>query len=148
MRRAHWPPPGPRLPAHITLFRQLPPSQEADLLARVRAEARGLRAPVLAPLGFAERDAGVALRLDSPELAALRDRLAAAWWTLLGAAERGPAWLHATIANGLAPRDVRALAARLHGAPRPAPFACSALELWRWRPAGALDRAGRVALRA
>lgn len=131
----------------MTLLRQLPPSQEADLLARLKGEARGLRAPLARPLGFAERDQGVALRLDCPALAALRDRLAEAWWTLLAAPDRGPAWLHATIANGLDPRAVRAMAARLAAGALPAPFAIVALELWRWRPAGPLDLAGRVALR-
>lgn len=147
LRAAHWPPPGPRLPAHVTLFRQLPPSQEADMLARLRMEARGLRAPAAQPLGWSERDAGIALRLACPPLEALHARLAEAWAALLGAADRGTPWLHVTIAHGLSPRDVRGLARRLAGEPLPPRFALVALELWRWRPAGPLDLAGRVALR-
>lgn len=148
LRAAHWPPPGPRLPAHVTLFRQLPPSQEADLLARLRLEARDLRAAQAQPLGWSERDAGIALRLSCPALEALHARLAEAWAPLLGAADRGPPWLHVTIAHGLDPRAVRGLARRLANEPLPPRLALVALELWRWRPAGALDPAGRVALRA
>jgi hypothetical protein len=116
-------------------------------LARTKAEARGQSAPAARPLGFTERDAGVALRIDCPALADLRERLAEAWATLLIAPDRGPAWLHVTITHGLNPREVRALTGRLAAGPLPPPFALTALELWRWRPAGPLDLAGRVALR-
>jgi hypothetical protein len=147
LRAAHWPPPGPRLPAHVTLFRQLPPSQEADLLARLRMEARDLRAAQAQPMGWSERNAGIALRLACPALDALHARLAGAWAPLMGAADRGTPWLHVTIAHGLDPRAVRALARRLAGEPPPPRLALVALELWRWRPAGPLELAGRVALR-
>jgi hypothetical protein len=147
LRAAHWPPPGPRLPAHVTLLRQLPPSQEAELVGRLKAEARGLRAPVAQPLGVSERDAGVALRLACAALAGLHARLADAWAPLLAAPDRGPAWLHVTIAHGLEARAVRALARQLGAAPLPGPFGLVALELWRWRPTGPLERAARVALR-
>ncbi len=147
LRAAHWPPPGPRLPAHVTLLRQLPPSQEAELFGRLKAEARGLGAPIAQPLGWSERDAGVALRLACAALDGLHARLAEAWAALLAAPDRGPAWLHVTIANGLAPRAVRALARQLAAAPLPGPFRLSALELWRWQPAGPLKLAARVALR-
>ena len=147
LRAAHWPPPGARLPAHVTLVRQLPTSQAADLLARVRAEARGLPAPLARPLGFSERDAGVALRLDCPALAALHARLTEAWAALLAAPDRGPAWLHLTVADGLEPRAVRRLVTHLEDSRPIAPFRLDALELWRWCPQGPHQRAGRVALR-
>ena len=40
MRRTHYPPERNRVPAHLTLFRQLPPSLEPELDGRLAALAR------------------------------------------------------------------------------------------------------------
>ena len=37
LRRVHYPPERNRVPAHLTLFRHLPPSLEAELSARLAA---------------------------------------------------------------------------------------------------------------
>jgi len=66
LRRSHYPPERNRVPAHLTLFRSLPPSAEDEVrrsLARVSAEPR----PRAEIGGLMDLDSGVALRIISQE---------------------------------------------------------------------------------
>ena len=78
LRRAHFPPTRNRLPAHLTLFHHLPPSLEPELRARLGDETRRVAAPSAMAAGISDLGAGTALRIESPELEAIRQSLAEA----------------------------------------------------------------------
>ncbi len=77
---------------------------------------------------------GVAFTLRSPELARLRERLAAAWRPWLGAQDRQPFRPHVTVQNKVAPDAARALHAELSAGF--APFAAQGRGLLLWRYLG------------
>lgn len=131
LRRAHYPAERNLVPAHLTLFRQLPPSAEGELGRRIAAAvaARPPRARLAGPFDL---DGGTALRVESEELEAIRDRLAEALHGLLTPQDQGPWRGHVTIQNKVAPRDARRLQAQLRATFRPRPLAIPALATWRY----------------
>lgn len=146
LRAAHFPPRDYRLPAHLTLFHQLPGEEEETIAAHLALVAR--RAPPL-PLSF---DAlmplgskGVAVRVRSPALSALRSALAAHWNEWLSPQDRGfrP---HVTIQNKVDPDTARATTAALTSRFLAHDGIGPALLLWRYR-GGPWEPAGRYALR-
>src|SRR4051794_13949897 len=71
LRRLHYPPERNQLPAHLTMFHALPPSAEGEArrsLARLAAE----RPPRASIDGVMDLGGGVAFRIVSPELDAMR----------------------------------------------------------------------------
>ena len=110
LRREHFPPDRNVVPAHITVFHHLAPSLLAELDSRLRAEMRTAPRPVATigePLLLAR---GVALRVRSEGLVAIRERLADAFDGLL-TPQDAAAWRpHVTIQNKVDP----AAAGRLH----------------------------------
>jgi hypothetical protein len=132
LRRAHFPPERNFLPAHITLFHHLPPSVDDELAGRLAALARGPAPPAridrLLMLGR-----GVAFRIESPALLALRDELADAFSGLLTPQDAQRPRLHITIQNKVAPEAARALHAALTAGFRPRPLAIAGLAAWHYR---------------
>ncbi|WP_242096874.1 MULTISPECIES: 2'-5' RNA ligase family protein [unclassified Sphingomonas] len=113
-RREHFPPERNQLDAHLTLFHHLPPSIESELKHRLVQETRGIRPPparvsALMPLGR-----GVAYRIDSPELAAIRVRLVDAFAGLLTPQDAGGWRPHVTIQNKVTPAAAKVLLAALN----------------------------------
>merc|ERR1712034_58212 len=87
LRRRHFPPERNFLDAHITLFHHLPPSILPELRHRMRALCVGPPPPdMLAAVIALGR--GVAFRVDSPALDAMRAQLAAAFAGLLTPQDR------------------------------------------------------------
>ncbi len=126
MRRAHYPPERNRVPAHLTLFRQLPPSLEAELSARLAVLAR--RAPPKAAIaGVIDLGEGTALRVESEALEEIREGLASALHGLLIPQDLAPWRPHITIQNKVDPRDARRLQQRLRAELRPRPLAIRGL---------------------
>ncbi|MEO7655623.1 MAG: 2'-5' RNA ligase family protein, partial [Sphingomicrobium sp.] len=78
MRRAHFPPERNQLAAHLTIFHALPPSAESEARRRL-AEAVTVRAPAAWIAGLMDLGGGVAFRIVSDDLDAIRDDLAAAF---------------------------------------------------------------------
>jgi hypothetical protein len=78
LRRAHYPAALNRVPAHISLFHQLPGSELTAVVARLRHTARDHPAPRVEAAGLRSLGRGVAIMLRSPELGALHADLAAA----------------------------------------------------------------------
>jgi len=112
LRQAHFPPERNHLAAHVTLFHALPPSSEAELrevLARLAAGP----APEGRIEGVMSLGRGTAIRLSSPALAALRERLADRFWPLLSAQDRHSPRLHVTVQNKVTADAARALQAQL-----------------------------------
>jgi hypothetical protein len=131
MRRAHYPPERNRVPAHLTLFHQIPPSAESELFRRIAlyAAAPPPRATIL---GVMDLGAGTALRVESEELEDIRFDLAEGLHGLLSVQDRAPWRPHITIQNKVEPKDARALQQRLRATFEPRPLAIRALAAWRY----------------
>ncbi len=116
MRRTHFPVERNQLDAHLTLFHHLPPSMVDELKHRLSGETRGVRAPVAKASGLMSLGRGVAYRIDSPGLAAIRARLADAFTGMLTPQDAGGWRPHVTIQNKVAPAVAKVLLASLsHG---------------------------------
>ena len=131
LRRTHYPAARNRVPAHLTLFRQLPPSIERELLRRL-ASCAAAPAPRATLAGVIDLGEGTALRVASEELEGIRDNLAEALHGVLTPQDRAPWRPHVTIQNKVEPREARALQQRLRAGFAPRPLAIRALATWRY----------------
>ena len=110
LRRAHFPPERNYLDAHITLFHHLPPTHLAEIKSRLAALASEYPPPV-AHLGEVMMlGRGVAYRVDSPELMAIRGELAEQFAGLLIPQDQARPRLHITVQNKVEPAVAKALA--------------------------------------
>jgi hypothetical protein len=131
LRRRHYPPERNRVPAHLTMFRALPPSAESEVrsaLARLATEAP----PVASIEGLMDLGGGAAFRIVSPGLDRIRSDLAEDFHGLLGAQDSGGWRPHITIQNKVPPRIARALIEELSADFRPRPLAIASLALHRY----------------
>ena len=133
LRAAHFPPERNRVPAHITLFRQLPPSSLDELKELVRRVAADTPPPAALIAGVYSLGTGVAFRIASPDLLAIRARLADRLADLLTAQDRGTPRLHITVQNKVAPEAARALLADLARSARSRPLAITGLAAHHYR---------------
>ena len=133
LRREHYPPERNQLPAHVTLFHALPPSCEAELRETLAALARDNPPPPARLVGVMQLGTGTALRLESPDLLALRQDLAERFHGLLSAQDDHPPRLHVTIQNKVTPREAKALQAELAATLEPRDFAFAGLALHAYR---------------
>jgi len=131
LRRAHYPPERNRVPAHLTLFRQLPPSAEAELSRRL-AHYSAAPPPRASVAGVIDLGEGTALRIDSEELEDMRSDLAEALHGLLTPQDSAPWRPHITIQNKVEPREARRLQQQLRATFSPRPLAIRALGTWRY----------------
>jgi hypothetical protein len=132
LRRAHFPPERNQVPAHLTLFRQLPPSSESELHRRLAAAAAA-PPPRASIAGILDLDGGTALRIDSADLEAIRADLADSLHGLLTPQDQAPWRGHVTIQNKVDPRVARRLQAELRRDFRQRPLAIRALATWHYR---------------
>lgn len=132
LRRAHFPPERNHLAAHLTLFHHLPPSSEGELRQRLAQATRRPRPPATAT-GVMNLGRGVAIRIASPELAAIRAELAEAFTGLLTPQDMGGWRPHVTVQNKVEPAAARALLAELEALPWPRPLAIAGLACWFYR---------------
>jgi hypothetical protein len=131
LRRTHYPPELNRVPAHLTFFRLLPPSAEAELGRRLAACAAS--PPPRATIGgIIDLGEGTALRVDSEELGEMHDELAEALHGLLTPQDQAPWRPHITIQNKVEPREARRLQKALRGRYEGRPLAIRALASWRY----------------
>ena len=133
LRRQHFPPALNRIPAHVTLFHNLPGDRElqvmADLAVLCSAQAPGpVRVAGLFPLGR-----GVAFRLETSGVEALRAELARRWTDALTAQDRRPWRPHVTIQNKVAPDLARDTLAQLQAGFSPWEARAEGLLLWRYK---------------
>lgn len=132
LRRAHFPPDRNVLPAHLTLFHHLPPSALEEVAARLKRLCAGPPPPArLTEVMLLGR--GVAFRVDSPALMAMRDDLADAFAGLLTPQDQARPRPHITVQNKVAPVEARALAVTLREDFRPRPLAITGLAAWHYR---------------
>ncbi|HEX8223208.1 MAG TPA: 2'-5' RNA ligase family protein [Allosphingosinicella sp.] len=131
MRRAHYPPERNRVPAHLTLFRQLPPSVEGELRRRLATYA-ATPAPAAAIAGIMDLGEGTALKVESEGLDDIRYDLALALHGLLTPQDRAPWHPHVTIQNKVEPREAKRLQAQLRAGFERRPLVIKGLALWRY----------------
>ncbi len=112
LRRAYYPPARNQVPAHLTMFRALPPSIEAELRSRL-ARIVCQRAPAARIAGVLDLGGGVAFRVVSADLDRMREELAADLHGLLSSQDSVGWRPHVTIQNKVAPKVARALKAAL-----------------------------------
>jgi 2'-5' RNA ligase len=132
LRRAHYPPERNQVPAHITLFHHLPPSAADELREQLKVEARG-SVPAARLSGLRHLGEGVAYQVDSPELEAIRARLADHFTGLLMPQDRAPWRPHITVQNKVAPKVAKALLAELEATFVPRPLKIAGLASWWYR---------------
>ena len=142
LRRRHFPPERNVVPAHLTLFHNL----SGEELEAVRVELRAVCAETpafdMAVAGPWSLGRGVAYRLASPEAAALRGRLAAAFGPWLKPQDRQGWRPHVTVQNKAEPAEAKALLAELQHGFEPFEVQAEGLLLWRYLggPWEAMDR--------
>ena len=130
LRRFNYPAERNYLPAHLTIFHALPPSAEAE--ARSTLSRMASRPPPRASIeGLMDLGGGVAFRIVSTELDAIRAELAGEFHGLLSAQDLG--WRpHVTIQNKVPPNEARALLGNLEREFRPRPLGIAGLGLHRY----------------
>ncbi|HEX8240038.1 MAG TPA: 2'-5' RNA ligase family protein [Allosphingosinicella sp.] len=131
MRRAHYPPERNRVPAHLTLFRQLPPSVR-DEVGRRLATYAATPAPAAVVAGILDLGGGTALRVESEGLEDIRYDLALALRGLLTPQDMSPWRPHVTVQNKVEPKAAKALQAQLRAGFERRPLAIRGLALWRY----------------
>jgi hypothetical protein len=131
MRRTYYPPELNRVPAHLTLFRHLPPSVEAELAARLGAYA-ATPPPRAVLAAIIDLGQGTAFRVESEELEDIRYDLAERFRGLLTPQDQTPWRPHITIQNKVEPREARRLQQSLRTTFQPRPLAIKGLGSWRY----------------
>ena len=132
LRRTYYPAERNRVPAHLTLFRTLPPSAEREVRGSLARAVQTSR-PRANLSGVLDLDSGVALRVSSPELEDLRLELAEEFRGLLTSQDAGPWTPHVTIQNKAEPRTARKLLQQMRASFEPRPLEIVGLELIRYR---------------
>lgn len=131
LRRRHYPADRNQLPAHLTMFHALPPSAEREVRTRLGEVTAG-RAPGAVMAGLLNLGRGVALRIVSADLEAMRDELAASWHGLLGPQDRQGWRPHITIQNKVEPDIARRLRLSLESSIEPRPLHITGIGLHRY----------------
>ncbi|WP_432769915.1 MAG: 2'-5' RNA ligase family protein [Sphingopyxis sp.] len=132
LRAAHFPPERNFLCAHITLFHQLPPSALGEVDRLLRRIAADTPPPAARLRELYSLGKGVAYRIDSPDLLAIRERIADHFTGMLTAQDQGTPRLHITVQNKVAPAEARALLAELAAEFQPRPLTIAGLAAHRY----------------
>lgn len=133
LRRRHFPQALNQIPAHATLFHNLPGDEEAAVTETIDDVARESAPPEVAVTGLRFTGRGVAFVLESEALAAVRGRLASAFEAWLTPQDRQGWRPHVTVQNMVAPETARTLQADLADGFAPFRFTAPGLLLWRYR---------------
>jgi 2'-5' RNA ligase superfamily protein len=108
LRRRHYPAERNQLAAHLTMFHALPPSSEEEVRHLLGAMAGG-PAPRAFVSGVMNLGGGVAFRIASEELNAIRAEIADRLSGLLTAQDRAGWSAHVTVQNKVSPREAKGL---------------------------------------
>jgi hypothetical protein len=119
------------VPAHLILFRHLPPSIQSEVARRL-GDYAATPAPVAAIAGIIDLGGGTALRVESEGLEDIRYDLALALRGLLTPQDMAPWRPHVTIQNKVEPKEAKALQARLRAGFERRPLVIKGLALWRY----------------
>lgn len=144
-RRAYFPPERNQLAAHLTMFHALPPSAEAEA-ARVLAREASTSTPHAKVAGIMNLGRGVAYRIVSDELEAIRRDIAHHFHGFLTAQDSQGWRPHVTIMNKAEPAAAKALIRELEASFTSRPLKIAGLELHRYL-GGPWERLGRWSFR-
>lgn len=138
LRRQHYPATRNRVPAHLTMFRSLPPAAESEV-RRVLSRACADSAPQAIISGLMDLGGGVALRIRSDDLDQLREAMAEHFHGLLTPQDSGGWVPHVTIQNKVERGAARELLRMLETTIELRPLSIRGLSLFRydegvWRP--------------
>lgn len=133
LRHQHFPPERNQLDAHLTLFHHLPPSAEDELKHRLTQATRGVRAPTATAGGLMSLGRGVAFRIDSPCLTAIRRDLCEAFAGMLTPQDAGGWRPHVTIQNKVTPAVAKLLLATMSRDFHPRTVEITGLATWWYR---------------
>jgi hypothetical protein len=132
LRRTHFPPERNQVPAHLTLFHHLAPGLAGELRDQLKAECRA-SPPAARLTGLRHLGRGVAYQVESPDLAAIRERLADHFGGTLTPQDQAPWRPHITIQNKVEPKVAKALLEDLQASFIPRPLAIAGLASWWYR---------------
>lgn len=107
LREAYFPPHRNHLPAHLTMFHALPGGRLRAIAAELRRQANATPPLQLAFVGPFDLGHGVALRVRSAPLEALRARLVEAFGDWLTAQDRAKFRAHVTVQNKVGTSEAR-----------------------------------------
>lgn len=133
LREAHFPPERNQLTAHLTMFHHLLPSLAPELKQRLARATRGVGAPVARVAGVYSLGKGVAYRVVSPDLAAIRAELAEAFAGMLMPQDAQGWRAHVTVQNKVQPAVAKTLLAELSAGFVARPVAIAGLAAWWYR---------------
>jgi 2'-5' RNA ligase len=132
-RRLHFPPARNHIPAHLTLFHQMPGDRYHTIVAEL-ASVSATQAPfpvAASSMRFLGR--GTAYAIESPELCRLRAGLAARWSAHLTRQDAQGFRPHVTIQNKAVAPAAKALFAALSASFVPFEAHATGLLLWHYR---------------
>ncbi len=132
LRRAHYPAARNQVPAHVTLFRQLPGREIDAVKRRLKAICAEIAPPPVTVNEVERREGSVAFRLRAPILADVHAELTAGWTGLLTPQDRAGFAGHITVQNKVTPGEARATQAQLAATFIPFTTRAIALALWRY----------------
>lgn len=144
-RRAYFPPERNQLSAHLTMFHALPPSAEEEA-GRVLAREASAAAPRATIAGLMNLGRGVAYRIVSDELEAVRRSIAEHFHGFLTAQDAQGWRPHVTIMNKAEPAAAKAVLRELERDFAPRPLKIAGLELHRYL-GGPWERLGKWSFR-
>ncbi len=132
LRRKHFPPERNQVPAHLTLFHHLPPGIAKELKDQLKVETRA-SPPMARLVGLQHLGRGVAYRVESADLTAIRERLADHFTGLLIPQDQAPWRPHITVQNKVEPKQAKALLTELEATFLPRPLKITGLATWWYR---------------
>lgn len=132
LRRAHYPAEQNRVPVHLTMFQGLPPSAVEEVKQQLTYQSAG-PPPRATIAGLMSLSTGVALRIVSDELDAIREAVADHFHGLLCAPDAAGWRPHITIQNKVPPRQAKSLLDELQRDFRPRPLGIAGLSVHRYR---------------
>ncbi len=131
LRRRHYPSDRNVLRAHLTLFHHLPMSIEHELSVHIRQITKDA-APQASLSGLMSLGRGVAFRVRSDELDAIRAEIADRFAPLLIPQDKAGWRPHVTVQNKVEPPVARALMAELELGFQPRPIQIAGLAIWHY----------------
>jgi hypothetical protein len=131
-RRAHYPPELNRVPVHLTMFQGLPPSALKEVRQQLAIHS-AMPPPRTVLAGLMNLSSGVAFRVVSDELEAIRNAIADHFHGLLSAPDAAGWRPHVTIQNKVSAKEAKALLDQLAVDFTPRQIGVSGLSVHRYR---------------
>jgi len=132
LRRAHYPADLNRVPVHLTMFQGLPPSAIDDVKHQLSLHSAG-PPPRASIAGLMNLTGGVAYRVVSDDLEAIRDAIADHFHGMLCAPDASGWRPHITIQNKVSAKQANALIAELERGSFPRPLGIAGMSVHRYR---------------